>query len=324
MGSALGSDAKERWIPNTGEYLVLSKVRYTLKNNALVLQDLQGISTYNLEVYIDGAIDRGYDESKSGTEFGNIYNNSECKFEVALVRGDGAQASIKKIGTLVKNIDKPWLYHMDYSDSDLYDNTGKNKNSTLSRFEQNRIWVDTTGRIIGIVQGDAGYSLAIRPENAISAYPGDDLLLRFGIRKQNETEAIVLDYSNQDKPYQAIATMKDSDYIAVYDKKMLWRANLYIDEGVGKDWNDAFPWNDPANNEWFVSKADGANVDGGQIKIMPHTSLYQNTLISDSVAYSTGGLDSFDVYNNKMASQQEAICNKRQYRDDVESADPEE
>jgi len=43
--------------------------------------------------------------------------------------------------------------------------------------------------------------------------------------------------------------MDEKDYFAVYDKKMLWRANLYIDQKEdalgGKDWNDAYPWNAP-------------------------------------------------------------------------------
>lgn len=37
----------------------------------------------------------------------------------------------------------------------------------------------------------------------------------------------------------------------VYDHKMLWRANLYIDEG-GEDWNDLHPW-DSDENEWNVT-----------------------------------------------------------------------
>ena len=41
------------------------------------------------------------------------------------------------------------------------------------------------------------------------------------------------------------------DYIAVYDKKMLWRANLYIDkkekELEDRDWNEAHPWNVPCD-----------------------------------------------------------------------------
>jgi hypothetical protein len=36
----------------------------------------------------------------------------------------------------------------------------------------------------------------------------------------------------------------------VYDKKLLWRANLYIAE-QSNDWNDIHPWNAPfSENEW--------------------------------------------------------------------------
>jgi hypothetical protein len=57
------------------------------------------------------------------------------------------------------------------------------------------------------------------------------------------------------------ASVPEKDYIAVYDKKMLWRANLYIDETRSAiaangdqpaqeavvDWNDVHPWNAPSS-----------------------------------------------------------------------------
>jgi hypothetical protein len=72
----------------------------------------------------------------------------------------------------------------------------------------------------------------------------------------------------------------------VRDKKMLWRANLYIDEGGLGDWNNVHGWNDPVNNEWFVSKTNGADVDGGQINIAEWSSIRQGGDVSGSVAYS--------------------------------------
>jgi len=52
--------------------------------------------------------------------------------------------------------------------------------------------------------------------------------------------------------------------IHVYDHKMLWRANLYIDEGQG-DWNNLHSW-DSVDNDWNYS-FDGKTFtegDGGQ------------------------------------------------------------
>jgi hypothetical protein len=53
--------------------------------------------------------------------------------------------------------------------------------------------------------------------------------------------------------------------LAVYDKKMLWRANLYIDEGAGNaDWNNRHPW--ITRNEW------NTGGDGKQIPILEFSS----------------------------------------------------
>jgi hypothetical protein len=78
--------------------------------------------------------------------------------------------------------------------------------------------------------------------------PGDDIQLRFGVSgfPQFDTE------------------VPDGDFMAVYNKKLLWRAQLYIDEGAN-DWNNLNPWDDPVNNDWYVSQANGADVNGGQI-----------------------------------------------------------
>jgi len=58
--------------------------------------------------------------------------------------------------------------------------------------------------------------------------------------------------------------MDEKDYFAVYDKKMLWRANLYIKE-TSNDWNDLYPWNAPPAHEVAVSGGNpawGKKADG--------------------------------------------------------------
>jgi len=63
----------------------------------------------------------------------------------------------------------------------------------------------------------------------------------------------------------------DRNFLAVYDKKMLWRANLYIDETRASapkpDWNNQHPWIN--GNDWNRGY-DGVtwndeNPDGGQV-----------------------------------------------------------
>ncbi|MCK9169816.1 MAG: hypothetical protein M0P01_05325 [Treponema sp.] len=79
--------------------------------------------------------------------------------------------------------------------------------------------------------------LGIRPESAEKEYPGDDLILTFTAEDK------------KGKGRELTIQAKASDYIAVYDKKLLWRANLYIykkESALGDiDWNDAHPWNVP-------------------------------------------------------------------------------
>ncbi|MBN2535281.1 MAG: hypothetical protein JXB88_20545 [Spirochaetales bacterium] len=74
--------------------------------------------------------------------------------------------------------------------------------------------------------------------------PGDDFQLRFGLAEDPEVTGKV----------------EEEDFMAVYDKRLLWRANLYVDETLNEngtytgnpDWNDLNPWlgNTQNPNEW--------------------------------------------------------------------------
>jgi len=59
--------------------------------------------------------------------------------------------------------------------------------------------------------------------------------------------------------------LPDSDYLAVYDKKMLWRANLYIEEAKD-DWNDLHPWNAPPDSKKQVLVYKDKVTIGGVVK----------------------------------------------------------
>jgi hypothetical protein len=109
----------------------------------------------------------------------------------------------------------------------------------------------------------------------------------------------------------------------VYDKKMLWRANLYVDETLNQDgsasgaadWNNLNPWNDPVNNAWYVLQANGADVDGGQIRIKPWTSIYTYFNLTafgplevhNAVAYSLGCDDTPAFFNQDLDEQKNAL-----------------
>jgi hypothetical protein len=81
------------------------------------------------------------------------------------------------------------------------------------------------------------------------ARPGDDIQLEFGIRVGSNRNVIKK------------CLVEEKDYIAVYDKKMLWRANLYIDEG-DSDWNNENPWDALlAKNDW--NKDENGNLVTG-------------------------------------------------------------
>ena len=58
------------------------------------------------------------------------------------------------------------------------------------------------------------FGVAVRPATG-TVRPGDDFRFRIGL----------LDYS------EVAATASPGDFVAVYDKKLLWRADFYIDEG---------------------------------------------------------------------------------------------
>jgi hypothetical protein len=121
-----------------------------------------------------------------------------------------------------------------------------------------------------------------------------------------------------------VTNTQPGGFLAVYDFPLLWRAQSYIDETLNADgtpsgnvdWNNANPWNDPVNNAWFVSQANGADVDGGQIRIKPWTSIYTYfnlnfpgvaLQVHDAVPYSFGCDNTPQYFNARMIDQNNAI-----------------
>lgn len=152
--------------------------------------------------------------------------------------------------------------------------------------------------------------------------PGDDIILRF---KSSNYGHVLTD------------TLPNEDFFAVYDKKMLWRANLYIDEGDNytpltaidssknyTDWNNRNPWIN--GNEWnrvhdgitgdtinfnynTISQLPAGN--GGQtVRLAPftwhrHKINIPGNKINNSVSYSVGSQDDPFSYNKHMLAQEQ-------------------
>lgn len=159
--------------------------------------------------------------------------------------------------------------------------------------------------------------------------PGDDFLLRFGLASSRNIAG----------------TANEGDFLACYDKKMLWRACLYIDErkdtnglwfldrnegesdaaylarrqlpwaGLSQadqnaltplDWNGRHPWIE--GNEWIE---DENRQTGGQITINPWTPHNNWDTVHNSISYGWGCWDSLPGYNSELEAQATAIRNHR-------------
>ena len=165
----------------------------------------------------------------------NIFKNKGSGIELVALRKDNQGNDVMvTVAQFVINsdADSPLsAYEISNVDTDLVDGNGNmiegysliTEGITLKLKDQN----DNAFIQFGVRINDESYR------------PGDDFLLRF---KVVETETDI--------------TATDGDFIAVYDKKMLWRANLYIDEKVDVDdgavENNTIDWNNVESNKWIV------------------------------------------------------------------------
>ena len=224
---------RQKWIPNTGQYLAIQGMKITLKNPA-------GISIDRLSAEIGKRLsmffilqDRNWTNDATLQGMGNIYNNSGKIFEMAAI--GSSENFFKNAAELVT------LLSANAGPEPESDNPAV---QTLYYYSTNRATGLTTDRN-GNLEYDGKTTFGIRPQG--KAYPGDDIILGVDIESLDTGKLLLR------------KEMAGTDYFAVYDKKMLWRANLYINQPEpdysGKDWNVAFPWDAPP--------AAGATVDGG-------------------------------------------------------------
>jgi hypothetical protein len=164
--------------------------------------------------------------------------------------------------------------------------------------------------------------------------PGDDFLLRFGLAANPSI----------------CGTAGEGAFMAVYNKKLLWRANLFINEKYDwetqkykeaiKDWNDINPWISD-NNEWKEvtdyetllsniwnnvpdTTIPKKSFDGKQIYIIPWTHPYttpSEKTIKGSVGYSWGGPDDVVSFNDKIYLQGKQLFNNDNTHKTTEAPD---
>ncbi|MBQ8042744.1 MAG: hypothetical protein IJ272_01160, partial [Clostridia bacterium] len=255
-----------------------------LSDIRVIIKTEMGIELVKKDIPIGlvGAVDRGYLENPTSGDYGNIYKNKATRFEVII------QTQIPFIAEhycyILQKTEEKEIYN-------LYEDPDTNGLDNKFSIDENGYVVDKNGQKV---------TIQIRPV-ADQIYPGDDLLLLFKI---GETEY----------------TVEPEDYIAVYDKKMLWRANQYIEEPEARlqnlDWNNAHPWNtNDSRISWYGKNDWLGDTDGGQIPIQGWTRFNDDEDVNGSVAYGWGCFDSIIAFNDELRKQSKAIGD---YKEDNE------
>jgi hypothetical protein len=298
------------WVPNTGEPKFIREI--TIKKEGLA-----GNTNHlkqGTKVRLLGPKDRRYQVIAGDTS--NIYVNKGYGLEFTAQKTKDAEPKILATFKIVANSD---TYAIDES-SPYFSSDGRPKNGC-------KFYTDNTG-ILTVEVGNVRYvSFGIRPATPSAdkkICPGDDFLLRFGVMMTD----------GEGEEGLSIGVAQEQDYLAIYDKKMLWRANLYIDESGANDWNHTNPWKAPASggitnitpkwwtpewgyNEWNHDQGSIYEGNGEQIPIKSWTRYYlagtnsnfSNTtrIVNGSVAYTTGGSDSPFQFNLEMNNQMNCL-----------------
>ena len=236
---------RERWIPNTGEFLVIEP-QVTMKNRAGAVVDG---SNQTYEFIITGALDRRPTPVPADAQTrGNIINNdAQSVFELAAVDiASGEYWQLGELQPVLQGGTTVSRYEFVVNpQSVFYDEDMQLKDAHSGFFLSNRLASEVDGQEFNGVRGClvsatrqfTDLRLGIRPKNQGAALPGDDLLLTWNLRLAGSNSTLMV----EDQVFN------ERDYVAVYDKRMLWRANLYINEGINDDWNNLHPWNAPPN-----------------------------------------------------------------------------
>ena len=295
----------KNWIPNTGDYLRYSSITISKMNS------FGGTVAFtpgeDSDVTIT-ATDRGYQQGDKSQS--NIYNNKGGGFEFCAFGKNGSATLLANLERDGGVEDPPGVASAVYRykvipNKAFFDDSGKGTGGC-------RLYVDGDQLTFVDTSGSRSTLFGIRPEAGAAQRPGDDLMLGFALADN----------------WGVHGQAAESDFVALIDSRMLWRAELYIDEtrsedgtptgDINKDWNNLHPWNDPVNNDWFVAARDGADKDGGQIRIASWTHFNGDQVttsngqrkIGNTVAYNMAGFDSPFIFNDKMSCQALALDKK--------------
>jgi len=210
------NDGWVNWIPNTGELHWLGRM------NLLGRQRIKDGTPWTLPK-LGGAKDWGYSDGDAA--LGNVYRNSQNnRVRVTLYALAGPK---KETGV---------SFQPDNTAVAVYELTatlGQEDFDVRLLVDPQRLVVSEGGLAWITDRKETWDQWGMVVTGATGApTPGDDLALA---------------------PLVGEETVK-SGRLAVYDKKLLWRANLYIDEGSKRDWNNLHPWVDGNDWNWSPKK----------------------------------------------------------------------
>ncbi|MGL1893316.1 MAG: hypothetical protein OCD02_16895 [Spirochaetaceae bacterium] len=211
-----------RWIPNTGELFQLNSIKIGYNDDAGIFTE---IDESNISVIIEPPSDLNFTVESKTT---NILNNRGDGFAFYAVKHrklfgrkyyDAVRLATFTINPMATNQSDNYLISYD---DDIFTEEG------LCRVPYKLVYVKNVGLTFKTGRTEDYTQFAIRPlEQNIRT--GDDILLNFTLQIENN--------------YVPVKT-EDKNFLGVYDEKLLWRANLYIDD-PGRDWNNINPWNSP-------------------------------------------------------------------------------
>lgn len=243
----------ERWIPNTGQFLSIEKIEIKGKTQAGTEIALPAWAPGTAQVRITGAEDRGYDDQPSIGEHGNIYRNKGKGFAIYAFEGSVKPETMRgrPLVAIVKGAGKIYEAKARYAGAGYGDAEFVSEffNDDMSLKDGASMTIDREGKLEVRIPGAkiGTTSFGIRPLTASDAVPGDDIALTFDVWPKDAA---------RDTAYHGWTNSKS--YMAVYDAKMLWRANLYLEEEGTLDWNILHPWDAPpdgarsANPVWWT------------------------------------------------------------------------
>lgn len=210
------------WIPNTGEFYNINSIKFKNDNDSEFVED-------NLDVVIEAPTDINYVDVITQD---NIWTNKGDGFEFFAhfrsstglnTTNEYLKLATFKINNLSTTANNRYIIKYNH---EIFDEIGAAKSGFELKYYSNY------GIQFKILEENSEIQtsqFAIRPlENNIR--PGDDIALSFSMTTEGQTSIATTDLENK---------------LSVYDKKMLWRANLYIDSNDENDWNILYPWNSP-------------------------------------------------------------------------------